>query len=172
MEYYGIRGHLLNWLQSFLSDRSQQIVIGGTFSSSTAVTSGVPQGSVLGPVLFLLYINDIITDIHSQIRLFADDCLIYHSINTPNDHHILQRDLNTLTAWAKRWQMEFNISKCKILQVSTKHILSSFLYKMDNTPLEIVNQHNYLGVCIDHKLSWQPHIEIICNKANCILGFL
>ena len=75
---HGIRGNLLGWLKSFLGSRTQQIVVGGTYSPCSAVTSGIPQrGSVLGPVLFLLYINDITTNIHSQLRLFADDCLVY-----------------------------------------------------------------------------------------------
>ena len=172
LHFYGIRGNLLGWLESFLSNRTQQVVVGDTHSSYSAVTSGVPQGSVLGPVLFLLYINDITTNIHSQLRLFANDCLVYQLINSTDDHQILQSDLDTLTTWTRRWQMEFNVSKCKVLQVSTCHTKSLFFYQMCGTPLEIVEQHNYLGVCLHHRLSWQLYIDSICNKANHLLGFL
>ena len=77
LNYYGVRGPLLQWLQSFLADRTQKVIIDGSYSSPCHVTSGVPQGSVLGPVLFLIYINDVIVNIHSQLRHFADDCLLY-----------------------------------------------------------------------------------------------
>ena len=87
--FYGIRGELLQWLQSFLTNRTQKVIIDGKQSSPcSSVTSGVPQGSVLGPVLFLIYINDIVTNIHSQLRLFADDCLVYRPIYSPEDHKI------------------------------------------------------------------------------------
>ena len=79
----------LQWITSFLHNRSQQVVIEGTYSSPCKVTSGVPQGTVLGPTLFLLYINDLISNIQSTVRLFADDCLIYRPINSPNDHQLL-----------------------------------------------------------------------------------
>ena len=118
LNYYGIRGNLLNWLNSFLHGRSQQAVVDGAKSPACEVTSGVPQGSVLGPTLFLIYINDIVLNVKSEIRLFADDILLYRTIKNPNDHELLQEDLNTLTKWAKVWLMEFNIPKCNILQIS------------------------------------------------------
>ena len=96
LNYYGIR-ELLQWIQSFLTNHTQRVVVDGTYSSPCSVTSGVPQGSVLGPVLFLIYINDITSNIHSQLRLFADDCLIYHPISSPEDHTILQNDLVKLS---------------------------------------------------------------------------
>ena len=96
LNYYGVRGPLLQWLQSFLIDRTQKVIIDGSHSSPCHVTSGVPQGSVLGPVLFLIYINDIISNIHSQLRLFADNCLLYHLIHSFDDHKILQSDLDSL----------------------------------------------------------------------------
>ena len=113
-------GNLLQWIQSFLTNRTQKVVVDGVCSSPCNVTSGVPQGSVLDPVLFLIYINDITTNIHSQLRLFADDCLVHHPINSPEDHKIFQDDLDKLTIlWADIWQMKFNVKKCCILRVST-----------------------------------------------------
>jgi len=106
-------------------------------------------------VLFLIYINDIVASIKSEIRLFADDILICKTITTPNDHNILQTNLDSLSQWASDWLMEFNIPKCKILQFTTRVIKSRFIYKMSNTPLHIVTQHNYLGVRLHHPLSWK-----------------
>ena len=104
LDYNGIQGNLLGWLES--GNPTQQIVVGGTYSCSS-VSSGIPQGSVLGPVLFLLYINDIATNINSQLHLFTNDCLIYRLIASPADHQILLDDLDTLVAaWSRIWQME------------------------------------------------------------------
>ena len=172
LNYYGIRGPLLQWLQSFLTDRTQKVIIDGRHSSPCHVTSGVPQGSVLGPALFLIYINDIVTNIHSQLRLFADDCLLYRPIHSPEDHKVLQSDLDSLSSWANIWQMKFNVKKCCIMQISTLHSTSSFPYTMYETPLQFVKRHEYLGVLLDDKLSWTPHIDSLCSKANRLLGFL
>ena len=134
------------------------------------VTSGVPQGSVFGPVFFLVYINDITINTHSEIRLF-DDILLYRTIKIPNDHRILQKDLNTLTRWADDWMMEFNIPKCKVMQVTMHHSKSTFIYNMCNI-LNTVTKHEYLGICLHHKLSWSLHVDHVQNKANRLLGFL
>ena len=170
--YYGIRGNLLSWIECFLHNRTQLVIVEGHYSSLTTVSSGVPQGTVLGPTLFLLYINDIDTNIQSQVRLFADDCLIYRPIYSNKDHEQLQQDLNSLTQWATSWQMEFNVTKCNILQLSTHHNISQFNYTMQSMQLTTVKQHHYLGILLDQKLSWHPHIEQICNKANRLLGLL
>ena len=121
LRYYGIRGNVSNWLESFLNGRTQHVIVEGSKSSTCDVTSGVPQGSVFGPVLFLIYINDIIINIQSEIRLFADNIFLYKTIKASDDHQILQKDLNSLTKWSIDWLMDFNISKCKILQIITHH---------------------------------------------------
>jgi len=172
LEFYGIRGKPLEWIKSFLFNRSQRVVIEGSYSSPCKVTSGVPQGSVLGPTLFLVYINDLITGIQSTIRLFADDCIIYRPINSSTDHQILQQDLNTLTSWAATWQMQFNVNKCSILQLSKHHHKSLFPYSMMGKLLKIVEQHSYLGIQIDHRLSWRPQVDYVCSKATRLIGFL
>ena len=104
--------------------------------------------------------------------LHADDIFLYKTIKTSDDHQILQNDLNALTKWSTDWLMDFNISKCKILQITTHHNKSSFTYKMFDTPLDTVLEHNYLRIRLHHKLSWEPHINYICTKANRLLGFL
>ena len=172
LDYCGVRGKTFQWITSFLHNRSQQVVIEGTYSSPCKVTSGVPQGTVLGPTLFLLYINDLILNIQSTVRLFADDCLIYQPINSPNDHQLLQQDLNTLNTWAKTWQMKFNIDKCCILQFSKHHHKTKFPYDMSNKALKVVEQNSYLGIIIDYHLSWVPQINHVCNKATRLIVFL
>ena len=149
LEFYGIRGRILNWIKSFLTNHTQQVVIEGSVSSSYGVTSGVPQGSVLGSALFLIYINDITENINSQIRLFADDCcLIYRPINSIEDHLILQNDLHTLVDWSNKWQMEFNIPKCTILQTTLRQQSDPFDYRMNNIILKTTDQHSYLVICL------------------------
>ena len=99
--HYGIDGPLLNWLRCFLTKRHMQVAIEGTASEPATVESGVPQGTVLGPLLFLCHINDLPESVKSQVRLFADDCLIYRKIKTFRDHYTLQADLKSLEEWAE-----------------------------------------------------------------------
>ena len=117
------------------------------------MSSGVPQGSVLDPTLFLLYINDIAEGVYSHIKLFADDCLIYRAIQTPSDQYILQQDLNTLIKCADKWKMKFNTAKYKIMQMTTHQNKLLFTYIMDDIPLVTTEQHTYLGIHLHHKLS-------------------
>ena len=97
-----------------------QVVVEGTTSASSSVDSGVPQGTVLGPLLFLCHINDLPETVKSQVRLFADDCLIYREINDPSDHQTLQEDLKKLETWADRWGMRFNATKCYVMRLTKK----------------------------------------------------
>ena len=115
LHYYGIT---LSWIGAFLSNRTQTTVVNGVHSSYVDITSGVPQGSVIEPMLFLLYINDINNAITSQIKLFADDSVQYRNIRNQNDQVILQNDLNTMSSWAEKWLMELNINKCPVLSTT------------------------------------------------------
>ena len=117
---YGIEAKTKNWIKDFLTNRSQQVVLDGMASSNVPVTSGVPQGSVLGPILFLIFINDISDGITSNIRLFADDTIIYPNIKNTEDAEKLQTDLHTLERWSREWQMEFHPSKCNTTHYSVK----------------------------------------------------
>ena len=106
LAHYGITGEVLNWIKAFLSNRTQEVIVDGARSEKCGVTSGVPQGSVLGPLLFLLFINDIPSHTkHSNIRLFADDCMLYRKIDDNKDCDLLQEDLNGLLDWEKKWKM-------------------------------------------------------------------
>ena len=110
--YYGIHESVIHWIRNWLKDRRQRVVVDGVASKEVVVESGVPQGTVLGPLLFLLYINDMGDGVRSNIRLFADDCILYRRTMAPTDAEALQSDLDTLADWAHRWQMHFNVSKC------------------------------------------------------------
>ena len=155
-----------------MTDRKQHVVIHGSTSTWVPVTSGVPQGSVLGPLLFLIYINDIVVNIQSTIRLFADDCVLYREIRDINDCKILQSDLNKLYTWQHKWQMKFNAKKCNIMHVTRKKTPHKYLYKLNNEVLNVVSKYPYLGVEIQDDLNWHTHIQKICSKANKVLGLL
>jgi len=172
LHYYGIRGTTLNWIQSFLSDRTQQVVVDGHMSASAPVTSGVPQGSVLGPTLFVIYINDLPEDIQSTVRLFADDTALYRDIATPEDSQILQDDLSKLEAWESKWQMTFNADKCLVLPVTRKKCPAPSHYKLHDQVLETVDSAKYLGVEFSGDLSWTKHINTIAAKANRASAFV
>ena len=125
IRYYGIGGKTNTWISAFLCSSSQQFVVNGHTSQSAGILSGVPQGSVLGPMLFLMYVNDTAEGVTSQMRMFADDSIVYRQIHTPADHFTLASDLNKLPYWAKTWQMDFDVSKCAILSVTTKRNISA-----------------------------------------------
>ena len=118
LDHYGTRGPTLLWIQNFLTTRTQKVVVvDGSFSDTAHVGSGVPQGTVLGPILFLCYINDLPSSVSSDVRLFADDCLLYRPIKSKDDQKKLQEDLTKLERWADIWGMKFNPSKCSVLRV-------------------------------------------------------
>ena len=117
LKNYGVRGNILRWISSFLMDRHQRVVVKGEVSSKCTVDSGVPQGTVLGPLLFLCHINDLPLSVSSQVGLFADDCLLYREINSHSDHIALQEDLKSLECWAKQWGMKFNATKCYMMSI-------------------------------------------------------
>ena len=169
LSLYGITGPLHAWLSNFLTQRSMRVVIEGACSESSTVDSGVPQGTVLGPILFLCHINDLPSSVSSQVRLFADDCLLYREINTFKDHLTLQQDLKQLKVWADTWGMHFNASKCYILSIKEK---LNFHYTLNSTILKHVTNNPYLGILFSQDLKWGDHIAKICKKANSTVGFL
>ena len=133
------------------------VVVGGEHSTWTNVVSGVPQGTVLGPLLFLIYINDLPDNIHSTVRLFADDCVLYREIKHEFDSHELQKDLNRLAQWEHDWQHAFQYPK---------------MLRLGDSTLQETDSHPYLGVCITKDLTWNKHIHQITASANRTLAFL
>jgi len=172
LKFYGITGPTNNWINAFLSNRKQKVVVDGSISSEATVDSGVPQGSVLGPLLFLLYINDLPACIQSNVRLFADDCIIYREICSANDPETLQEDLKRLEEWEKKWRMTFNVDKCHIMHITKTRKTVKTDYTLHNQSMSVVQQATYLGVEFSSNLSWTPHINKITNKASQNLGFL
>ncbi len=172
LQAYGITGKINQWIRNWLSNRSQSVIVEGHKSDPVSVDSGVPQGSVLGPSLFLYYINDISQQIHSNIRLFADDTICYIVINSLGDAQLLQDDLTKLGDWATKWRMKFHPDKCNVLTVSTKRAPLEHAYQLNGHILAHVKSAKYLGVTIANNLQWNNHIANICTKANQTLGFL
>ena len=169
---YGIRGKLLRWITTFLTTRKQRVIINGTNSRWDDVISGVPQGTVLGPLLFLLYINDITDNLQSEIRLFADDCILYRVIKSSTDCESLQMDIDLLAEWGQKWQMQFNAKKCYVMHMGNKRKKLNFNYKLLDHGLDTVDYHQYLGVYLSHKCKWDHHYNYITKKANQVLGML
>ena len=168
LSHYGIAGSLHHWLTSFLTCRTMRVVLEGSSSETTSVVSGVPQGTVLGPLLFFLHINDLPNSVKSNVRLFADDCLLYRETDTFRDHHTLQHDLRQLERWAYDWGMIFNPYKCYILSVNSK---TSFYYQLSNSILKHVQNNPYLGILLSNDLKWDSQITAITKKANSTLSF-
>jgi hypothetical protein len=169
LDDYGVRGSINRWQEMFLTQRKIKVVIDGDESEETTVDSGVPQGTVLGPLLFLCHINDLPNSVRSSVRLFADDCLLYRNIRTQQDHTILQENLQKLEIWAKDWGMRFNTKKCYILRIKNK---SQRYYNLSGHILQQVQNNPYLGLQISDDLKWTTHITNVTMKANVTLGFL
>ena len=137
----------------------QRVVVDGIQSDLVTVDSGVPQGTVLSPILFLLHINDLPSVISSKVRDFADDCLIYREIKSRQDQNDLQKDLNLLESWGSTWGMRFNAAKCNILRVSRKQTPIPYQYELSWQVLEEVKDAKYLGVTVSDDLEWTKHIQ-------------
>ena len=174
LKHAGINNTLHSWIRSFLIGRVQQVIVDGTMSAPKPVQSGVPQGTVLGPLLFLIYINDISHGLTpgTQIRLFADDSLLYRTILSEKDTIILQKDLNKLQEWENIWKMEFHPQKCQVLRITNKRNFIKNTYKIHGISLQETYSAKYLGITIDSKLSWKDHINSTSKKANKTLAFL
>ena len=169
---YGFNGSLLSWLSSFLSNRTQRVKIKCYLSEIISVTSSVPQGSHLGPVLFLLFINDICYIIlFSKYLLFADDMKLYLRIASFNDKLLLQSDLDRLQLWCIKNGFECNIKKCFIITFG-KNYEDDYKYTLNNSELERVYIIKDLGVYFDSKLTFQQHIEYVSSKATKQVNFI
>ena len=163
----GVSGNLLRWFENYLQNRYQRVVIPGAKSDWNYIRAGVPQGSILGPLLFLLYINDIVKDIGSNIRLFADDTSLYIIVENPEvAADILNTDLAKVAAWAQTWLVTFNALKTESLLIIRKHnqALHPPVYMQDQ-PVKEVDVHKHLGLYFSKDCSWSKQIEYISEKA-------
>ena len=159
LKHYGIDDKIWLWISNFLKQRKQRVVVDGIQSDLVTVDSGVPQGTVLGPILFLLHINDLPSVISSKVRLFADDCLVYREIKNRQDQIALQKDLNLLENWGSKWGMRFNAAKCNIMRMFRKQTPISTQYELSGQVLEEVKDAKYLGVTVSDDLEWTKHIN-------------
>ena len=165
----GIRGKLLSWFRSYLTCRHHRTVIGGCESSLLPISSGVPQGSNLGPLLLIIYMNTAPKAIHSSttVKLYADDMKCFRIIDNINDVQQLQSDLSNLNNWSADHFMEFNSKKCKYLTIRRKNNIVNSNYTLNGS--QILSD---LGVHVSTKLSCNNHIDILISKANKMLGMI
>ena len=164
LESIGVSDSLLLWFKSYLADRKQRVVLPGAVSAWNNIKAGVPQGSILGPLLFLIYINDIVVDIHSSIRLFADDTSLYIIVNNPQQTaNLLNADLGL---WASRWLVSFNPSKSESMTLSRKQ--NKPLHpplNMAQLNINEVTSHKHLGLIFSDDGSWHEHIDHVKAKS-------
>ena len=153
LDYYGIRWSTHKWINSWLSGSTHQVVLDGKASDPVPVLSGVPQGSVLGAILFLIFINDLPDNIRFSVRLFADDCVLYRNIHSIQYCFILQEYLTSLGQWEADWQMKFNVAKCHYMRV-TRHQASQ-----TDSPWLLPSQPNF-GKRSVSKIHWHNHLWI------------
>ena len=171
LESIGIKGNILNWLTDFLTGRKQRVVVNHEFSDWIEVLSGVPQGTVLGPLLFLIFVSEIPDLVKSHISLFADDTKLY-STCSKNE---LQDDLDKVVDWTNQMQMSFNAGKCKVMHLGKENPVKQYtMLNSDNERcvLSEAKTEKDLGVIIDNRLSFTEHITAQVNKANRALGAL
>ena len=171
LKAHGVGGGLLKWISAWLSDRKQRVVLNGKASSWVRVTSGVPQGSILGPILFAIFINDLDVNVANKVDLlskFADDTKVGHAVVTVEDSNVLQAALDTLCAWADKWQMRFNVDKCHVIHVGKNN--KEFVYHMNGVQLAVSEQEKDIGVLINNKLKPTAHCEKAARTAAGVLG--
>ena len=161
LEKYGITGNLLTWFQNYLTMRNQMVFVNGMYSSNKFISAGVPRGSVLGPLLFLIYINDISDDLTGMARLFADDTsLSFSSSSMAEIEFVLNNDLEKLSNWANKWLITFNaLLKTEVMLISNVFHDYNFEFKLNNSSLEIVDVHKHLGVSGLEKSSVLPVLD-------------
>ena len=164
----GIQGNLLSWFESYLSNRKQLVVLGGCESDVKSVTCGVPQGSVLGPLLFLVYINDLVENLECECFLFADDASVFKRLNKNNilATNLLNADLRKITTWCQKWLLTINVTKTKSMLFSRKRFPSPALpLYLNNSVIQNVASHKQLGITLSSTLDWSEHISEICTRS-------
>ena len=174
LEMFELRNPLLAWIKDYLTNRHHRVIIEGTTSDWKPVTSGVPQGSIIGPILFLVYINDIAENLSAgtSLPLYPDDAKCARVINDLNDCYTLQNDLTAIHDWSKLWEMNFNLQKCKQLCITRKKKPIYNIYHLGMEQLLQTDKEKDLGIMLHHKLAWHDHIITKVNTANKILRLI
>ena len=171
MKGYGITGKILNWVRDFLSNRKQKVRVGDEYSKESNVTSGIPQGSILGPVLFTIFINDLPDDVNTSCKVFADDTKIY---DDTSNHIKIQEDLYSMQKWTEKWNLYFNVQKCKVMHIGKNNPQTKYFMKLESSrqELEKCSEEKDLGITFDPTLNFDIHIDNITKKANQMLGII
>ena len=173
LRQYGIDGDLLNWILDYLDDRKQRVVIRSCMSSFKRVNAGVPQGSVLGPLLFLIFVNDISDSLLSLTRLFADDSSLFCSAaSIPDIEGIINHDLRILVAWANQWLIKFNPLKTEAILFTLKQFENFPNLIFNGTQIQFVDDHKHLGLTLSKNGKWHSHIDKIINSAAKVIGIM
>ena len=167
---YGVDGAILKWIEDFLTGRTQFVNVSGECSGTVPVTSGVPQGSVLGPTLFLYFVNDMPDVVDCLIKMFADDTKAYKSVINEEKAKTLQVSIDNLVKWTDDWQLKFNKEKCKVLHIGKNN--PNYTYKMDDYLLGNTAAEKDLGVTVDTNLTFEEHINETVKKANRLVGMI
>ncbi|CAM4642329.1 unnamed protein product [Lepidochelys kempii] len=167
---HGIRGKILSWTENWLKDKEQRVGINGKFSEWRRVTSGVPQGSVLGPILFNLFINDLEKGVNSEVAKFADDTKLLKIVKTKADCEELQKDLTKLSDWATKWQMKFHADQCKVMHIGKYN--PNYTYKMMGSKLAVATQERDFGVIVDSSLKTSTQCAVAVKKMNRMVGII
>ena len=169
----GIRGALLCWFTDYLRDRRQAVVIKGKSSTYRPIKAGVPQGSVLGPLLFLVYINDIVKNIDSTVKLFADDTSMYLSLgDTVERSRLLNSDLRKIINWSQKWKVHFNPLKTELMNVSNQQQVETLPLMFGQETLQATDKHKHLGVIIQSNCKWDNHIDSLITKSRLLIACL
>ncbi|CAM4581149.1 unnamed protein product [Lepidochelys kempii] len=167
---HGLRGKLLSGIGNWLKDRRQRVGINGPFSEWREVNSGVPQGSVLGPVLFNIFINDLGKGVNGEVAKFADDIKLLKTVKSQADCEEFQGDLTKLGVWATKWQMKFNVDKCKVMHIGKHH--PNYIYKLMGSKLAVTTQERDLGVIVESSLETSTQWAAAAKKVNRTLGII
>ena len=166
----GVHGNILGWITGFLKDRRQRVSIRGSVSNWLPVDSGVPQGSVLGPILFLFYINDLVDGLECAILLFADDAKIFREMRTPEDIEALKRDMLKIQEWSEKWLLMFNEEKCSTMHIGHSNLNTD--YMLNNKTLQKTTVEKDLGVLVSNDLKPSKHVTSVAGKANRVVGLM
>ena len=170
LKSHGMGNSLINWIEQWLTDRRQRVVVDGEVSSWKSVLSGVPQGSVLGPILFLVYINDLEEGVTGKLLKFADDTKLFRKVKEIGDKQNLKDDIDKLVKWSDKWQMLFNFGKCKCLH--TGSINTGMKYEMGGTILSKTVKEKYLGVTMNANMKVSEQCRIAASKGNQVIGMI
>ena len=171
LKSYGITGELYKWIEDFLVGRTQKVRVGDTVSDTSEVTSGIPQGSILGPILFTIFINDLPEGLKNICKIFADDTKVYGS---SKESKSIQEDIDKLQEWSLKWNLYFNVDKCKVMHIGKNNPETKYTMKKGDSLSDIITceEEKDLGVTFDRYLNFNKHIEQAIGKANKMLGLI